>query len=79
MSDDDVISIGKMRRRRGPPASITYDPGYGIRVEDENAPRDPRAAAAWLKATKCGIRIFAAIPKGHPLVDEFIKALRVLR
>ena len=76
VNDEDVISLGKLRRRRLPPAAISYDPTYGIRVEDEDAPREPRAAAAWLRATKCGVRIFKAVPNGHPAVDEFLAALR---
>lgn len=75
-SDEDVIPLGKLRRRRGPPAAISYDPTYGIRVQDEDAPKEPRAAAAWLLATRCGVRIFGRVPAGHPAVDEFLAALR---
>jgi hypothetical protein len=76
LNDDDVISIGKLRRPGRPAASITFDPGYGIRVEDMDAPKEPVAAAFWLKKQAGWLRIFKCIPKGHPLVDEFVKACR---
>lgn len=74
--DDDVISIGKLRRPGRPGVSITYDPGYGIRVEDEAAPPEPKAAAHWLKKQAGWLRIYKGVPKGHPLIDDFLRACR---
>ncbi len=74
--DDDVIAIGKLRRPGRIGASVTYDPGYGIRVEDEDVPPAPAAAAAWVKRAGGWLRVFRGLPKDCHAVTEFLREVR---
>ncbi|MBS3927756.1 MAG: hypothetical protein KGZ65_04110 [Sphingomonadales bacterium] len=77
--DDDVIQIGKLRRPGRPAASVTYDPGYGMRVDGEGAPPDAEQAARWVKASGGWLRLrgdVRRLAKAHPEVAYFLKAVR---
>lgn len=77
MGEEDVVPLGKLRRRRKPSAAISYDPGHGIRVAGENCPRQAAPAAAWLKASGGWVRLYKAIPvKTRPFVADFVAELR---
>lgn len=75
-AEDDVITIGKLRRPGRPAASITYDPLYGIRVEDEQIPPEPVAAAFWIHKSGGWVRFRRAALDGHPVAQAFVKAWR---
>lgn len=77
--EDDIIQIGKLRRPGCMSASVTYDPSHGIRIEDEKAPPEPAAAAAWLKRRTGWLRLrgdLSRIAKQHPEISAFLKAWR---
>lgn len=75
MNEDDVISIGKLRRKNRPGANVSYDPGYGIRIEGEDVPREPSKAAAWIRRQRGFLRIyFSAFRVEHIGVKDFLKA-----
>lgn len=74
--DDDVILIGKLRRPGRIGANVTYDPGYGIRVEDEDVPPEPKAAASWIKNAGGWLRVYRGLPKDHRAVSDFLREVR---
>lgn len=75
--EDDVISIGKLRRPGHPGVAVSYDPSWGIRVEDEDVPREPAAAAAWCRKTGGFLRVYASARKSTSVtVADFIHAWR---
>ena len=76
-NENDAVAIGKLRRQGRPAAAVSYDPGYGIRVAGEDAPRDSAAAAAWCRSAGW-LRVKTAA-KTHPsaAVRAFLKAWRI--
>lgn len=77
LADDDIVSIGKLRRPGQPGAAVSYDPTHGIRIEGEDAPPEPVAAAAWIRRRKGWLRVYSAAKKTASVkVREFLKAWR---
>ena len=77
MSDDDVVSIGKLRRPGKPGAAVSYDPGYGIRIVGEDCPADADQAARWVKKSGGWMRVNARVKNAlHPEVAYFVRAVR---
>lgn len=74
--DEDVIAIGKLRRPGRIGANVTYDPGYGIRVEDEDVPPEPSAAAAWVKRAGGWLRVYRGLPRDRQPVTDFLREVR---
>jgi hypothetical protein len=75
--ENDVVPIGRLRRIGQPGASVTYDPGHGIRVETEDVPPTPAAAAAWIRSTGGWLRVYGAVKKTKRLpIAEFLKAVK---
>lgn len=75
--EDDVIEIGKLRRKGYPGAPISYDPGHGIRIADENVPLDPADAAAWCRRSGGWLRVKAAAKESKSVgVQDFLRAWR---
>lgn len=75
-ADDDVIVIGKLRRPGRIGANVTYDPTWGIRVEDEDVPRDPLAAASWIRRAGGWLRVCRGLPKDCRSVSDFLREVR---
>lgn len=80
MNDDDIIIIGKLRRPGKPGASVTFDPGYGIRIEGEAVPPDADQAARWVRKEgwlRVPNRLKTLLSKGeHPEIEHFVDAAR---
>ncbi len=75
--DEDVVSIGKLRRPRKLGAAVSYDPGYGIRVDGEDAPPDAASAAAWCRRAGGWLRVYEAAKRStSPIVADFIRLCR---
>ena len=74
--DDDVILIGKLRRPGRIGANVTYDPGHGIRVEDEDVPPAPKAAAEWVKRAGGWLRVYRGLTKDIQPVTDFLREVR---
>jgi hypothetical protein len=75
--EEAVIEIGKLRRPGMPGASISYAPGYGIRVAAEACPAEPAAAAAWCRASGGWVRLRAAARKSdRDAVKAFVAEWR---
>ncbi len=76
MNDDDIISIGKLRRPGKPGAAVSYDPTYGIRIVGEAVPPEADLAAAWVKRAGGWLRVLKGVKKGNPEIDYFLRAVR---
>jgi len=77
MNEDDVITIGKLRRPGTPAAAISYDPTHGIRLEGETIPPEPQRAAAYMRRRGGWLRLTPSARRiGDGPVREFIKAWR---
>lgn len=75
--DDDIIPIGKLRRSYYPTAAVSWDPTYGIRIENENVPPEPAAAGTWCRQMGGFIRVDTKAKRSqHTAVRAFLKAWR---
>ncbi|MES2155409.1 MAG: hypothetical protein V4510_09775 [bacterium] len=74
--EDDVVPVGKLRRVGAPSAAVSYDPTYGIRIEGEDAPPEPQAAAAWCRRAGW-LRLHGPARRARSgPVRDFVKAWR---
>lgn len=72
-----VVTIGKLRRPRTPPAEVCYDERFGIVVQGEQSPHDPVEAAAWIRSSGGWLRLAGHAKKsGVVPVQTFIRAWR---
>lgn len=72
-----IITIGKLRRKERPGAFVIFEPGYGIRIEGEDAPPEPAAAAEWVHKSGGWLRVHSMGRNTRiPEVVEFVGRAR---
>ena len=76
MNDDDIITIGKLRRPGKPGAAVTFDPGHGVRVAGESVPRDAEQAARWVRSCGGWLRVLRGAARANEEIARFLKEVR---